>query len=689
MNEQDLPVEIWTEIKNYLTDSNDWKKLNVQSRYLYEIFKIYDVHFIDRETFFKNFEKSFQFETDNSPLSTILLKELKKRIDSQQFFYYCNLLLENRNNILSTFRILYPPWKMYDESSRYQPDETFFHKVIFALSHGSSPFGSIGEVIDNEIWKQNSFHIRINGSEESPKSTLISRQFPHLFLNSQSFSLVNSACQSDDILSKGLIQLDQMGKLLKNKFVPILPENNDDYQKMVEYAPRFEQLVDIAYCIGSPFSWEDHLKLRNMLMGEGLVYSVCISYLLCKHSFRLLAHKFDTFSEIPYRLLNSYDWERIERNIQTLLSSTLNVGHSGSSNLFVFLTMHPESLKNRVELIKLSPIDMRQNEKCHLLTLSVSKLKIINKFPIIITKSLKNLVNLRFFVEKLQDCPIEALELFILSEIWLKNSTSVEKINLFHYATLLDHEELIRRFHQYCPYLQHQQKIRDRRMTFFNQSLNGENCLEKIFFDSKIFPSVSDLYQFLTKFQSLHHTYYDKSIRSLLLAFLPTKIRQEFIMWERSIPQNVEYDSTKMMNFLLKFSTEEIDQVWKIIQQHYTSVVLHFYNNVKTLPQLITFSENFENRNSIEPFGELFLHHPAVLMNNDAKTINQKFKFIKSFKLLSGKIDAQLMNFDDEQLLVISQNLDKLQKMTNEIIQIDISFLKRYSPNELNLFFIQ
>ena len=406
-----------------------------------------------------------------------------------------------------------------------------------------------------------------------------------------------------------------------------------------------------------------------------------VPYLLCKHSFQLLNYDIRNHNVIPYRLLNCYDWDRIEKNINTLIT-TFN--RELCFNCFNLLTLHPETLKSRVELVKRIAVELSDEYRYQLLNISVSRLKIVSQSPKII-KNIKTFNSSHRFFQRLQACSFDALELFQQDQTWLDYSNDIEKMNLFYYSQYHNLSDLSLRFKKYCSYLIQQCGIRA--VASFFLSKRGVDCLEKIFFDPEIFQTVDDLFQFLNKFQSIFQIVNDKSTRSIMLTFLPSQIQRELIMWERSIPPELFYSSSQMTDFLLGFSDDEVHQVWTIIQKHRFNMIPFFYRNVKILTQLINFSNNFEVSSTIEHFENILAKYPNVLMNHDAKEIHSKWNFIKGLNLLSTKIEIQLLNFDQNQLNVISENLTNLKKWIFKMQQIDLFYLKKYSPNELNYFF--
>lgn len=640
-----LPVELWYRIKHYSTMVD--KIANV-SKDFREIFM--EDHFINRNDHLNNFVKSFVPTFEVSPLVDRLISDLKKQIDSKLFFYYCDLFLLNRNKILTCFKVLYPHETKYDDY-RFEPADDFFDKIVFALTKfESSNEYDLLTVFDCNHFDDTYYQKRL-GRTNVEVVNFSGWTISDILKNKSNFNQLSNQHffpQTNDVINK-VLQFIEMKKFKGSRFF-ILPETYDDLQKLYYHKQLIQHPVDIVFPL-SPFDWQTFVDLKTQLMNMFLNPATISSFLLCHHTpnLLLLNIKWNKNHLLPYRLLNTYPWKRIQENIQTLFNFDADCFKLGAQFAYPLLSVQPESLKARSKFMSDSPLSLVK--KLVLMNLSVEKLTFtIVKQPKAMISS-QNLQTFIFYVHKLNEAPLELLEKINL-ENYPSRSYYRERLNFLYYSRRFEASDFLQR-HEFMKMNSFHFDVRSCGTEFYQRhNLNDY----RIVFDKFNFPTCEDL---VTKSNFLKSCfpsfqYYNDLYRSCY-CYIPNNILMEVVKWSKNLPTKSKLKITHFTDLFSQFNQEEILTAWNIIKGLPENLLSFVKNFVFSYQELLNFSEN---RDVVQKLQSSVYHSKYSTKQN----LQMVLDFIEQFYPKSLKLI--LINFNIDQLRTLSQFKDVLNQFS-------------------------
>lgn len=657
-----FPVEVWYEIKKYLSDLSQIQNVSTNFRQIF-----IDEHFIDRIQHYETFKKSFVPKFKVSPLVDRLISDLQTRIDSDNFFHYCDLLLQNRNEILVTFKLIHPCEENY-ENNRYVPTVDFFDRTIFLLmkSNPTSFQDGLITAYDNNKHSSAYFEKKI-GSNLCETINFATRKLSVVLKYKSSFYLLSKQHffpQSDDVMIR-LFQFFDIKQLKNTRFVN-LPETDENVKQLFENQHSINHPVDIFFPI-SPFDWDTFFEIKNRLFQTFTNFNVIISFLLCKHlpHFVDLKIKWNNNVLLPYQVLNMYPWKRIKLNITTLINFHFSFA-TCAQYAYHLLTLHPNVLKARCDFLSRNLFNhFNQTKKLILLNLSIEKLVVIETEPKLLRSS-KNVSEFYYFVNKLQESPIYVLNELRRRSMFPKSSNFIPTLNFLYFANQFEPSDFIDRFNL-MKKNPHWFDIPHGGGFEFYYNTRVHNY--RIIFDKEKFPTYEAIKSKLE--------FVDRERKKLIInwyqlmeatfCYIPNDILTECLSFYKSLSQTRKCEKLLLINVLSKFSDDEFIVGWNAMKQ--IQFDLSFViSNVRNLSDLLNLAHNL----TIPESSSLPKHKLHLLVK---KGVLEVINFVKNN--FENQIAEDLFEFNIEQLKSMIDYKSHLKKFPQ------ISHLQNQPPDEI------
>jgi hypothetical protein len=662
-----LPVEVWYEIKKYFSDHTRAQNVSKDFRQIF-----IDEHHIDRKQHFENFKNLFVPECEVSPLVDKLLSELKNRIDSDHFLHYCDLILQNRNEILVTFKLLHPTIPNYD-NYQYIPPFDFFERTIFMLTKVDTSYQDcLLMVYDQNKFSQSWFKNKI-GKNYCETINFATRKLSNVLKYKSSFSKLSNNHffpQTDDVLIN-VFHFWKIKQIKTSKFI-YLPETDKSVEKLYQYQHLIEHPVDVVFSI-SPFDWDTFVDLKQQLFQIFSNVNVICSFLLCHHlvNFLDLNIRWNKNAVLPYQVLNLHSWKRIQCNINTLMEYDSNCFKLNAQYSYHLLTLHPKNLRSRCNFITKSLLRSKFNltKQLILMNLSVAKLSLIEKDPTILCSS-KNVPMFYYYVQKLNEAELWVLNELLYRSLTSKSSYLRSTLNFLYFSHLFEQSDFIDRL-----------MLMKRNCLWFTIQRNDPEFYRaktlddyRIIFDKEKFAACKDVKLKMEFVESQRnkvllnwHELMDASF-----CYVPDDIMLEYMKFVKYLPEGNKFQHLLLTSILSRFTDDEFIIGWNILKTVSPDLFSMIACEVHSLSDLYHLSENLQNGELIE-----FQKNKSHLLVK--KNLSDVMIFIRTN--FDSQIAPDLSDFDMEQLRSLKDYRFHLKDFPY------LSYLKNQHPDEIRRVF--